>query len=189
MVQNAQSKVGATARPHGRLRLAAIVLFAVSVSVVEGIGGEASAAPELTAAPWTEAMPGWARLPVLLVPGWSDGPEELEPLRNRFLRAGWPAGEVMAVEFDDPVGSNLDHADEIAAALDSLKRRTGSAEVDVVAHSMGGLATRWYLKDAGAESIRRVVFLATPHRGTLLSWATITPGGARCGPGVSFCWI
>lgn len=126
------------------------------------------------------------RLPVLLVPGWSDGPEELAPLRVRFLSAGWEDEQLMSVGFADPVGSNINHADEIAAAVDSLKRRTGSAKVDIVAHSMGGLATRWFLQNGGAESTRRVVFMATPHRGTLLGWATLTPGGREMRPGSEF---
>lgn len=168
--------------------VAGVAGAAVGAEIAELSGGGRAVAP---AGVEGELLPGIteasvARVPVLLVPGWSDGPEELEPLRRRFVRAGWPDAELMAVGFEDPVGSNVDHAREIAAAVDSLKLRTGSATVDVVAHSMGGLATRWYLKDGGAESIRRVVFMATPHRGTLLGWATLTPGGREMRPGSEF---
>lgn len=89
-------------------------------------------------------------VPVLLVPGWSDGPEELEPLEVRLLESGWPLGRVLAVEFEDPVGSNRTHAGTVADAVRSLRASTGAPRVDIVAHSMGGLAVRRYLRDAVA---------------------------------------
>lgn len=110
---------------------------------------------------------GAEHAPVLLVPGWGDGKKELLPLRARFLRAGWEDEEVGVVEFEDPVGSNVGHADEIGDAVDGLLDRTGAGKADIVAHSMGGLAVRRYLLDGGDLRVRRVVFLATPHRGTI----------------------
>lgn len=111
--------------------------------------------------------------PVLLVPGWGDGPEELEPLKERFLESGWDSLEVLPVGFEDPVGSNERHAREIGKAARELRERTGAERIDVVAHSMGGLAVRAWLLKEGAEHTRRVVFLATPHEGTYaahLAW-------------------
>lgn len=108
-----------------------------------------------------------APVPVLLVPGWGDHEAHLEELEGRFAAAGWDDEHLLALSFEDPVGSNRDHAREIAEAVLVLEARTGAAEVDVVAHSMGGLATRYYLLNGGAEHVRKVVFLATPHRGTV----------------------
>ncbi|HZD05792.1 MAG TPA: alpha/beta fold hydrolase, partial [Longimicrobiales bacterium] len=116
---------------------------------------------------------GVLRHPVLLVPGWGDGREQLLPLRRRFLEAGWKKGDVDVVQFRDPVGSNVAHAEELATTVDRFLERTGAGQVDVVAHSMGGLAVRRYLLDGGNVRVRRVAFLATPHRGTLsarLAW-------------------
>lgn len=116
-------------------------------------------------------------VPVLLVPGWFDTGRDLAPLRIRLLSAGWPQGWVSSLTFEDPTGSNRAHAEEVARAVEALREETGAAEVDIVAHSMGGLATRWYLLERGSEHVRRVVFLGSPHRGTHsahLSW-----GGGR----------
>jgi triacylglycerol lipase len=106
-------------------------------------------------------------VPVVLVPGWSDDEAALLELRGRFTRAGWQEASVLALSFEDPVGSNRDHAREIAQAVVALKARTGAERIDVVAHSMGGLATRYFLGNGGDQHVRRVVFLATPHQGTL----------------------
>ena len=126
------------------------------------------------------------RTPVLLVPGWSDEAPEMEPMIDRLRAAGWSADRVLAITFEDKVGSNIDHADEIEVAIAQLLSRTGSEHVDVVAHSMGGLATRWYLATRDDPRVRRTVFLATPHRGTLMGYAAWGEGGKEMRPGSAF---
>lgn len=96
-----------------------------------------------------------------------------------LLNGGWPATHVDLVDFRDRFGANAGHADEIAMAVDRLRDRTGVERIDVVAHSMGGLALRHYLHfhDSGLR-VRRAVFTGTPHFGTwaaYLAWG----GGAR----------
>ncbi|GAA1790419.1 hypothetical protein GCM10009712_42070 [Pseudarthrobacter sulfonivorans] len=59
-------------------------------------------------------------------------------------------------------------------------------QVDVVAHSMGGLVVRWMIeKEDGAALIRRAVFAGTPHAGspwpTIQGWATTALGLALNG--------
>jgi triacylglycerol lipase len=133
------------------------------------------------------APPGQeARVPVVLVPGWSDDAHQLEVLRGRFLAAGWPDGSVVALTFDDPVGSNRTNAERLRLAVEDLRSRTGAERVDVVAHSMGGLATRYYLKSADGGRVRRVVFLATPHRGTYAAYVAWGEGGREMSPGSEF---
>jgi triacylglycerol lipase len=118
-------------------------------------------------------------VPVLLVPGWSDRAQRLRHLRLDLLRAGWPAERVEIVDFRHRFGGNVEHAREIADAVRGLLDRTHAERVDIVAHSMGGLAVRHYLHFGdGAGRVRRVVFTATPHHGTwvaFLAWG----GGAR----------
>lgn len=145
-------------------------------------------APAATAVPAQEAWLFPAdreRAPVLLVPGWNDRAEDLAPLRDRFLEAGWPEDRVVALEFEDPVGSNVEHAAEIALAVQELRERTGAPAVDVVAHSMGGLAVRKHLVE-GATGIRKAVFLATPHRGTMTAYLAWGEGGEEMQPGGPF---
>lgn len=126
------------------------------------------------------------RVPVLLVPGWSDDAEVLEPLRQRFLENGWEEEAVVALGFQDPVGSSRTHAREIGRAIHRLRKRTGASRVDVVAHSMGGLALRYHLLQGGSEDVRRAVFLATPHRGTVSSYLAWGEGATEMRPGSAF---
>ena len=138
--------------------------------------------------PRTDALSGpMDRRPILLVPGWAGEREELAALKERFLRDGWGEGEVLALEFDDPVGSNEDHAAELEVALQRLLLETGAREADVVAHSMGGLAVWALLKDKrGTVPVRRVVFLGSPLRGTLMAYLGWGEGGEEMRPDSPF---
>ncbi len=134
-----------------------------------------------------KSLPWGTDVPVLLVPGWFDTARELAPLRIRLVSAGWSERSVVAITFDDPTGSNVAHAREIAEAVDTLLARTGARRVDIVAHSMGGLATREYLKDPeGARHVRRVVLLATPNQGTYTAYLAFGGGRDEMLPGSMF---
>ncbi len=130
-------------------------------------------------------------VPVLVVPGWGDNAPDVEPIRQRLIGAGWPESRVSTLSFKDPVGSNAEHAAEIETAARVLRGLTGADRIDIVAHSMGGLAVRYYLKQAAeAEAdgvpVRRVVFLGTPHRGTVAAVLAWGDGGREMVPGSDF---
>lgn len=125
-------------------------------------------------------------VPILLVPGWFDTERDLAALRIRLISAGWSTEYVEPLTFTDPTGSNIDHAAEIGAAVELLRTRTGAPEVDLVAHSMGGLAVRQYLMDIGPRRVRKVVFVATPHRGTYTAYVAFGKGRDEMIPGSPF---
>lgn len=133
------------------------------------------------------APPPSQPVPVLLVPGWYDEAANLAPLAARFEAAGWPPERVRAITFDDPVGSNEAHAREVTAWIRAFRTETASDQIDIVAHSMGGLAVRASLKDAEtARSVRRVVFLGTPQRGTWIAYLAWGEGGKEMEPDSEF---
>ena len=141
---------------------------------------------QILAQPGSEELPEPA-VPVLLVPGWLRGARELAPLAERLSRDGWPTEWVHALEFEDPVGSNLDHAREIREAIEELRSTVGSGRVDVIAHSMGGLALWALLQQYGdLLPIRRVVFLGSPLQGTLVAHLAWGEGGEEMRPGSGF---
>ena len=61
--------------------------------------------------------------------------------------------------------------------------RFADAKLVFIAHSMGGLVTRWYLdRLGGAEVTRKLITLGTPHRGSLKALEQLV-NGVRKGPG------
>ncbi|HAT37912.1 MAG TPA: hypothetical protein DCS75_05430 [Gemmatimonadetes bacterium] len=132
------------------------------------------------------AAPSDAQVPVILVPGWLDSASDLQVIRTRLLQAGWADDRVGTISFSDPVGSNREHAVELGLAVAAMLERTGSKKVDVLAHSMGGLAARWYILTQPDHSIRRAVFLGTPHRGTLSAYLAFGKSGPEMLPGSNF---
>jgi pimeloyl-ACP methyl ester carboxylesterase len=58
-------------------------------------------------------------------------------------------------------------ADELAAHIDAQLAATGCNQVDIVAHSMGGLVAKAYLSKqrANEAKVRKMLFIGTPHLG------------------------
>jgi pimeloyl-ACP methyl ester carboxylesterase len=55
--------------------------------------------------------------------------------------------------------------DLLKQKIEAIKLQTGSAKVDIVAHSMGGLLVKNYLNTYGKDSVNKLVFVGTPHLG------------------------
>src|SRR3989344_5818946 len=49
--------------------------------------------------------------------------------------------------------------------IEEIKTQTGSNKVNIVAHSMGGLLIKEYIRQNGKESIDKLIFIGTPHLG------------------------
>lgn len=106
--------------------------------------------------------------------------------RDFLIRSGWPSSHIQCLGFRDRYGSNLAHAEEIADAIASLRYRVHAESVDVVAHSMGGLALRWLLGTEPGTPVNTAIFAGTPHAGTWAAWLAWGGGGAEMRPGSRF---
>lgn len=153
------------------------VMFSVIITAMVGVGSMSVR---------TEPEEALLLLPVLLVPGWFDTDRELAALKIRLVASGWAGEDIETMGFGSPTGSNRVHAEEIAAAVADLRRRTGADKVDIVAHSMGGLATRWYLLHQQDAPVRRVAFIASPHRGTYSAYLSWGEGRLEMKPASAF---
>ena len=125
--------------------------------------------------------------PVLLVHGFNSGPDCWQNMRTWLTRGGDnkdggvvqadtpidPQGKVFSMQFARPYNPVSSNAAELRQAIDHITAATGSKEVDVVAHSMGGLDTRLYL-DQGDEKVDKFVMIATPNRGSVLADIELT---------------
>lgn len=84
-----------------------------------------------------------------------------------------PEGKVFTMSFARPFNPVSNNAAELRQAIDHITAATGAKEVDVVAHSMGGLDTRLYL-DQGEEKVDKFVMIATPNHGSVLADIELT---------------
>ena len=105
------------------------------------------------------------RRPVLLLHGYAQHPANFLSLTRRLRRDGW--SHVYTLRHAPMFGDIERSSARIAAAIDRIRAATGAESVDVVAHSMGGLVARAYVRSRGADcGITRLVTLGTPHQGT-----------------------
>lgn len=104
--------------------------------------------------------------PVLFVHGWNSSSSAFNTMVSRFQNAGYPSSHLMAISYNTSQ-SNRTTADQIASAVATLRSRTGASRVDIIAHSMGSLNTRYYVKFRGGTSyVDEWVSLGGPNHGT-----------------------
>lgn len=106
------------------------------------------------------------RVPVLLVHGYGCNSgfwAHLEPLldRERISHA--------SIDLEPVAGSIDAYAPLIEARVQALCAATGAAQIAIVAHSMGGLAARAWMRACPGARVARLVTLGTPHHGTVLA--------------------
>ncbi len=76
------------------------------------------------------------------------------------------------------------HARRLERKVEKVLAETGAPRVNIVAHSMGGLVSRWYIQQrGGAARVALLVTLATPHRGTLIAYAGLGRSAREMRPG------
>jgi len=77
-------------------------------------------------------------------------------------------GETMVFETQvDPYHATEVRGDQLAAQIDEVLRQTGKDKVNVIAHSQGGLDTRYIISTLGyGDRIASLTSISTPHRGT-----------------------
>ena len=69
-----------------------------------------------------------------------------------------------------PVTGSIDaYVPLVEAGVNALLAATGASQVVIVAHSMGGLVARAWMRDHGAPRVARIVTIGTPHHGTSLA--------------------
>lgn len=105
---------------------------------------------------------------VVLVHGFVCNRGLWNPWLRRLRALGVPC---IAVELRPVLATIERHAPTLDAAVERLRRATGVAPL-VVAHSMGGLVVRAWLRERAVDAERAcagVVTIGTPHHGTWLA--------------------
>ncbi|SEN99592.1 alpha/beta hydrolase fold [Duganella sp. CF517] len=105
-------------------------------------------------------------LPVLLIHGYACNSGYWLPMSKLLTRARISH---YGIDLEPPGAAIDDFVPQVRAAVERLCAETGSGQVVVLAHSMGGLVARAYLRRHGHARIARVITLGTPHHGTTLA--------------------
>lgn len=119
-----------------------------------------------------------ARPPVIMVHGSGLGPASWRPLVAALRRAGYADEQLSALALEPNDGDNVRAATEtIARAVDerlAATQRLAAARgcpakpqrVDLVAHSMGAVSSRWYAAFVRPERVRILIGIAPSNHGT-----------------------
>ena len=107
--------------------------------------------------------------PILFVHGYTSNAGAWDTMKARFLADGWESNYLYAYTFSS-TKSNASVAVDISNRVNEIKAATGAAKVDIIAHSMGSLSSRYYLKNlGGTANVDDWVSLGGPNHGT--TWA------------------
>jgi triacylglycerol lipase len=104
--------------------------------------------------------------PILFVHGWNSSSSTWNTMISRFQADGWTTPELNNWSYNYSQ-SNATTASQIATKVDSILKATCATKVDLVSHSMGGLSTRYYVKNlGGGAKVDDFVSLGGPNHGT-----------------------
>src|SRR4051794_22823784 len=104
--------------------------------------------------------------PILFVHGWNSSSSTWNTMVSRFQADGWTASELNNWSYDWHQ-SNATTASAIKTKVDGILAATGATKVDIISHSMGGLSSRYFIKNlGGGAEVDDWVSLGGPNHGT-----------------------
>lgn len=125
--------------------------------------------------------------PILFVHGYQSSGSVWNTQVANFTRDGWTApGELNTISYSSNQ-SNATIAEQLRDRVNAILASTGNSKVDIVSHSMGGLSSRYYIRNlGGTATVDDWVSLGGPNHGT--STANLCPGQAcvEMRPGSAF---
>ena len=127
----------------------------------------------LAAAAGSLALPAAASAvdPIVFVHGWNSSGSTWNTTIGRFAADGWTSAQLNNWSYNT-AQSNATTAGQLRTRIDQVLAATGAAKADIVTHSMGGLSSRYYLKNLGGTAkVDEWVSLAGPNHGTGTAYA------------------
>jgi triacylglycerol lipase len=126
--------------------------------------------------------------PILFVHGWSGSASNWNTMISRFEADGWPKSHLRAYSYNTSQSNKTTAETTVKSEVEALKKATGAAKVDVIAHSMGSLNSRWYIKfvAGGEANVDEWVSLGGPNHGTSAAYACFSTSCSEMRPGSSF---
>ncbi|MGB7685631.1 MAG: lipase [Solirubrobacterales bacterium] len=125
--------------------------------------------------------------PILFVHGWSSSASTWNTMKARFEKDGYPASHLSAYSYNTSQSNKVSAEKEVKPRVEALLKATGATKVDIIAHSMGSLNSRWYVKFLGGEStVDEWVSLGGPNHGTNFAFFCFSTACVEMRPGSTF---
>jgi triacylglycerol lipase len=123
--------------------------------------------------------------PIIFVPGYSLNRLSFWALQ-RYLRA---CGYGNSLAINHPVHKNdlTEFSNQLAKVIDDFSWRNQGRPVTLIAHSMGGIVSRTYIENFGANKVASVITIGTPWKGTLMHRIGFTRHVHQMAANSSFC--
>jgi triacylglycerol lipase len=141
----------------------------------------------LTAGAAATPASSFALDPILFVHGWSSSASTWNTMKARFEKDGYPSSYLSAYSYNTSQSNKTSAEKEVKPRVESLLKATGATKVDIIAHSMGSLNSRWYVKFLGGEStVDEWVSLGGPNHGTNFAFFCFSTACVEMRPGSTF---
>ncbi|MFG2005058.1 alpha/beta hydrolase [Spirillospora sp. NPDC048911] len=127
--------------------------------------------------------------PVLVVGGIRADQKTLDGMVSVLKERGFRAYSVQLAGRTPGTEAIPKSARVVADKAAEIRKKTGAARIDVIGHSMGGLALRHYIKSLGGRTqVGTYISVGTPHKGDWLGLlcATTSQGCRDLLPGSPF---
>jgi triacylglycerol lipase len=130
-----------------------LLAFASTAAILVGVAGISPAS-------------SLAQDPILFVHGYTESASVWNTMIGRFEKDGYAKASLSAYSYNTSQSNKID-AEEVKSRVETLLKNTGASKVDIVAHSMGSLNSRYYIKNLGGEvKVDDWVSLGGPNHGT-----------------------
>src|SRR3954453_21357875 len=107
-----------------------------------------------------------AQDPILFVHGYVESASLWNTMISNFEKDGYSKSFLSAYSYNTSQSNKID-AEEVKSRVETLLKNTGATKVDIIAHSMGSLNSRWFIKFLGGEvKVDDWVSLGGPNHGT-----------------------
>jgi len=103
--------------------------------------------------------------PVILVHGLGGGAYNFVGIQSYLSGQGWSKDRMKALELPSKLGDNTSNGASISSAVDKMISSTGAKKVDIIAHSMGGANSLYYINNLkGSSKVDKLVTLGGANR-------------------------
>jgi len=146
-------------RPRRRNRvLAAISAMAVATAATALVLTTSSAGAAVAA----------THDPVIMVPGMTGSPANMDPMKRNLQSNGWSAGSLFTWTDSSSMTQDLAAAArELGTKVDQVRSQTGASKVVLATWSASTLAARYYIKNlGGGTKVSQYIAFAGPQHGT-----------------------